>query len=156
VDFQGVKGRHDYRAVKMRGGRCDRLAARKFGQRHVCTLVPSRALTPYNRARARRRPWRRRERRTSRGVAIDQEEMCCIKSFYSPSWCAVVLLYVLWPCPTVSQRSKAYILRSPLDLTFIERAALMNKQILEAQAADSLDDVNDTEPGVCTYGSLVT
>jgi melanoma-associated antigen len=37
----------------------------------------------------------------------------------------------------------------------IERAALTNKHILEAEAADALDDVNDTEPGARTYGSLI-
>ena len=37
----------------------------------------------------------------------------------------------------------------------IERAALTNKRILEAEAADAPDDVNDTEPGVRTYGSLI-
>ena len=35
---------------------------------------------------------------------------------------------------------------------FIERAALM--RILEAEAADVPNDVNDTEPGMRTYGSL--
>jgi hypothetical protein len=35
----------------------------------------------------------------------------------------------------------------------IERAALTNKRILEAEAADAPDDNND--PGVRTYGSLI-
>ncbi|KAI0247539.1 MAGE family-domain-containing protein, partial [Lactifluus subvellereus] len=55
----------------------------------------------------------------------------------------------------VSQGSKTYILRSTLDPMLIERAALTNKRILEAEAADAPDYVNDTEPGVRAYGSLV-
>jgi hypothetical protein len=41
-----------------------------------------------------------------------------------------------------------YILRSTLDPMLIECAALTNKHILEAEAADSPDDVNDTESGI--------
>jgi melanoma-associated antigen len=37
----------------------------------------------------------------------------------------------------------------------IERAALTNKRLLEAEAADAPDDVDDTGPGARTYGSLI-
>jgi melanoma-associated antigen len=37
----------------------------------------------------------------------------------------------------------------------IDRAALTNEHILEAEATDAPDDVNDTDPSAHTYGSLI-
>jgi len=61
----------------------------------------------------------------------------------------------LFVCLAVSQGSKTYILRSTLDPALIERAALTNKRILEAEAADAPDDVDGAEHGVRTYGSII-
>ena len=58
-------------------------------------------------------------------------------------------------CVAVSQGSKTYILRSTLDTVLIERASATNKRILEVEAADAPDDVDDAEPGARTYGSLI-
>ena len=58
-------------------------------------------------------------------------------------------------CPAVSQGSKTYILRSTLDPALVERAALTNKRLLEAEAADTPDDVDGAEQGVRTYGTLI-
>ncbi|KAI0295323.1 MAGE family-domain-containing protein, partial [Multifurca ochricompacta] len=55
----------------------------------------------------------------------------------------------------IVQGSKTYILRSTLDPVLIERAALTNKPIIESEAAEMPDDVDDTEPGARTYGSLI-
>ncbi|KAF8465443.1 MAGE-domain-containing protein [Russula ochroleuca] len=55
----------------------------------------------------------------------------------------------------VTQGSKTYILRSTLDTALIERAALTNKRILEAEAAEAPDDVDGAEHGVRTYGTLI-
>jgi hypothetical protein len=58
-------------------------------------------------------------------------------------------------CVAVSQGSKTYLLRSTLDTALIERASATNKRILEVEAADAPDDVDDAEPGARTYGSLI-
>jgi hypothetical protein len=58
-------------------------------------------------------------------------------------------------CLAVSQGSKTYILRSTLDPALIERAALTNKRLLEAEAADMPDDVDGAEQGVRPYGTLI-
>ncbi|KAH9987059.1 MAGE family-domain-containing protein [Russula vinacea] len=55
----------------------------------------------------------------------------------------------------VTQGSKTYVLRSTLDPALIERAALTNKRILEAEAAEAPDDVDGAEHGVRTYGTLI-
>ncbi len=47
------------------------------------------------------------------------------------------------------------MLRSTLDPALIERAALTNKRILEAEAADVPDDVDGAEHGVRTHGSII-
>ena len=57
-------------------------------------------------------------------------------------------------CVAVLQGSKTCILRSTLDTVLIERAA-MNKRILEGEAVDAPDNVDDTKPGARTCGSLI-
>jgi hypothetical protein len=42
-----------------------------------------------------------------------------------------------------------------LDPALIERAALTNKRLLEAEAADTPDEVDGAEHGVRTYGTLI-
>jgi hypothetical protein len=37
----------------------------------------------------------------------------------------------------------------------IERTAMTNKRIFEAEAAEAPDDVNGAEPGMRTYGCLI-
>ena len=42
-----------------------------------------------------------------------------------------------------------------LDPVLIERTTLTNKRILEAEAAEALDDLDGTNPGMRTYGCLI-
>jgi len=52
--------------------------------------------------------------------------------------------------------SKTYILRSVLHPLIIEYAALTDEQILEEEAADTLDDDDEDGFGLRTYGSIIS
>ncbi|KAI0052835.1 MAGE-domain-containing protein [Auriscalpium vulgare] len=63
----------------------------------------------------------------------------------------------MYPLPALpaAQGSKTYILRSVLDAALIELAAQTDAAILEEEAADGPEDIDDDAVGLLSYGSLL-